>query len=263
MHRLSATRKRRLTDVELPLTDHLAELRSRIAWTVGSWFLCAAACYAWAEDIFSFLLAPALAALGEQASLQSIAPTEIFFTYIKCALLAGFIFALPMFFWQVWAFIAPGLYDGEKRFVIPFVASSSLLFTSGAVFGYSIVFPIIFDFFNSFSSDFVVSAWTMKEVFSLTTRLFLAFGIAFELPLLVFFLAMAGIVSAKQMLEFTPYMVLVVFLVAAILTPPDVVSQFFLAIPMLCLYLVGVGAAFFVGKKKEKDSKRSELTTDQ
>lgn len=251
-----------MTDQELPITDHLAELRTRIAWVVGSWFIAAACSYAWAEQIFAFLLAPALAALGEDSTLQSIAPAEIFFTYVKCALLAGFIFSSPMFFWQGWAFIAPGLYDGEKRFVIPFAICSSILFATGSFFGYTIVFPIIFDFFNSFSNEFVISAWTMREVFSLTTRLFLAFGVAFELPLLVFFLAMAGIVSAKQLLAFTPYAVLGVFVAAALLTPPDVVSQLFLAVPMIALYLAGVGAAFLVRKKKDVDeSETSELTT--
>jgi sec-independent protein translocase protein TatC len=255
-----------LTDPELPITDHLAELRGRIAWVVACWFTCAGASYAWAEEIFAFLLAPALDALGTGASLQSIAPTEIFFTYIKCALLAGFILSLPMFFWQIWAFVAPGLYIGEKRFVIPFVFSSTLLFSGGAVFGYTIVFPIIFDFFSSFTSDFVVSAWTMREVFSLTTRLFLAFGVAFELPLLVFFLAIAGVVTAKQLLAFTPYAVLCIFIAAAILTPPDVVSQLFLAVPMIVLYLLGVGVAFLVARKKmdeSEESTTSELTSDR
>lgn len=252
-----------MTDPELPITDHLAELRTRIAWVIASWFACAGASYAWAEEIFAFLLAPALDALGTEASLQSIAPTEIFFTYIKCALLAGFILSLPMFFWQVWAFVAPGLYQGEKRLVLPFVFSSTLLFAGGSVFGYSIVFPIIFEFFSSFTSDFVVSAWTMREVFSLTTRLFLAFGVAFELPLLVFFLAIAGVVTAKQLLSFTPYAVLCVFIAAAILTPPDVVSQLFLAVPMIILYLLGVAAAFLVGRKKSKKVTTSELTTDR
>lgn len=252
-----------MTDPELPITDHLAELRTRIAWVIASWFTCAGASYAWAEEIFAFLLAPALDALGTEASLQSIAPTEIFFTYIKCALLAGFILSLPMFFWQVWAFVAPGLYQGEKRLVLPFVFSSTLLFAGGSVFGYSIVFPIIFEFFSSFTSDFVVSAWTMREVFSLTTRLFLAFGVAFELPLLVFFLAIAGVVTAKQLLSFTPYAVLCVFIAAAILTPPDVVSQLFLAVPMIILYLLGVAAAFLVGRKKSKKVTTSELTTDR
>lgn len=250
-----------MTDPELPITDHLAELRTRIAWVIGSWFTCAGASYAWAEEIFAFLLAPALDALGTGASLQSIAPTEIFFTYIKCALLAGFILSLPMFFWQVWAFVAPGLYSGEKRFVLPFVFSSTLLFSGGAVFGYTIVFPIIFDFFSSFTSDLVISAWTMREVFSLTTRLFLAFGVAFELPLLVFFLSIAGIVTPKQLLAFTPYALLCVFIAAAVLTPPDVVSQLFLAVPMIALYLLGVGVSFLVTKKESKESTTSELTT--
>jgi sec-independent protein translocase protein TatC len=231
--------------------EHLGELRRRIAWILIAWLVCAGASYAWAEQIFAILLDPALSALGIDGKLQSLAPTEIFFTYLKCALLAGFIFSLPVSFWQIWAFIAPGLYASEKKFVIPFVVCSSALFALGSFFGYTIVFPIIFDFFNSFSSEFVVSAWTMAEVFSLTTRLFLAFGIAFELPLLVFFLAIAGIVTARQLLSFTPYAVLLVFVAAALLTPPDVVSQVFLAGPMIALYLLGVGVAFAVGRKSD------------
>ncbi len=241
-----------MTDPELPITDHLSELRKRIFTIVAVWIVCAGASFAWAEDIFAFLLAPALGALGSEGHLQSIAPAEIFFTYVKCALLAGFIFALPVIFWQIWAFTAPGLYANEKRFVIPFVLSSSLLFIGGAVFGYTTVFPIVFDFFNSFSNEFVVSAWTMREVFSLTTRLFLAFGVAFELPLLVFFLSLVRIVRARQLLAFTPYAVLVVFVLAAVLTPPDVVSQLFLAVPMIGLYLIGVGAAFLVDFRRSR-----------
>jgi sec-independent protein translocase protein TatC len=240
-----------VADVELPITDHLSELRKRLFWMILVWFVCAGASFAWAEDIFGILLAPAVDALGIDAKLQSLAPTEIFFTYIKCALLAGFIFALPVIFWHSWAFVAPGLYASEKKAVIPFVVCSTLLFTGGAVFGYTLVFPLVFDFFNSFSNEFVVSAWTMKEVFSLTTRLFLAFGVAFELPLLVFFLSVTGIVTAKKLLAFTPYAILAVFIVAAILTPPDVVSQLFLGIPMVGLYLLGVGVAFIFGKRDD------------
>ncbi len=240
-----------MADTELPITEHLSELRRRIVWILITWFVCAVGAFAWAEDIFSLLLAPALGALGIGGTLQSIAPAEIFFTYVKCALLAGFVFALPVIFWQIGAFVAPGLYASEKRAIIPFVVSSTLLFAGGSIFGYTIVFPIVFDFFNSFSSDFVVSAWTMREVFSLTTRLFLAFGIAFELPLFVFFLAITGIVNSRQLLGFTPYAVLVVFVLAAMLTPPDVVSQLFLAGPMIVLYLVGVGAAYLVTLRRK------------
>ncbi len=238
-----------MIDTELPITDHLRELRSRVSWSLGSWFICSAAAFAWAEQIFAFLLAPAIDALGSDSKLQSIAPAEIFFTYIKCALLVGFMTSVPVFFWHAWGFVAPGLYSSEKRYVIPFVASSTLLFTGGSIFGYIVVFPIIFDFFSGFSSDFVISAWTMKEVFSLTTRLFMAFGVAFELPLLVFFLALVGVVSAPQLLRLTPHAVLIVFVLAAVLTPPDVVSQVLLAGPMIALYLLGVGMAFLVSRR--------------
>ena len=119
----------------------------------------------------------------------------------------------------------------------------------GAFFGYSVVFPIMFSFFTGFDSDFVRSAWTMREVFALTTRLFLAFGIAFELPVLVFFLSLSGLVTAKQLLAGTPYAVLAVFVTAALLTPPDWISQIFLAVPTIGLYLLGVLVAWFFGKR--------------
>jgi sec-independent protein translocase protein TatC len=232
-------------DSALPITDHLAELRRRVTWILGAWAVGALASFNYAEEIFAFLLAPAIDVLGPSGStLQSIAPAEIFFTYLKCALLAGFVFSLPVFFWQVWAFVAPGLYENEKKSLLPFVFSSTILFGGGAVFGYSTVFPVVFQFFNSFSSDFVVSAWTMREVFSLTTRLFLAFGIAFELPLFVFFLSLTRIVNARQLLAGTPYAILAVFIVAALMTPPDFVSQLFLAVPMIGLYLMGVAVAW-------------------
>lgn len=230
----------------LPITEHLTELRRRIAWIAGAMLVGAVVSFNYAEQIFGFLLAPATAALSaKQSHLQAIAPAEIFFTYVKCALLSGFVLTLPVTFWQLWAFVAPGLYDNERRAIIPFVVCSTALFAGGAIFGYSMVFPIVFQFFNSWDNEWVVSAWTMSEVFSLTTRLFLAFGIAFELPLFVFFLSITGIVSAKQLLRGTPYAVVVMFVLGALLTPPDVVSQVLLAVPMIVLYLTGVAVAWF------------------
>jgi sec-independent protein translocase protein TatC len=248
-------------DTPLPITEHLAELRNRIFWILLSWIAGAALAWSFAEQIFGYLLAPAVAALGpEGGTLQAIAPTEIFFTYLKCALLAGFMIALPVFFWQIWAFVAPGLYANERRAIIPFVLSSTILFAGGSTFGYSIVFPIIFQFFATFDSDFVVSAWTMREVFALTTRLFLAFGIAFELPIFVFFLSLTGLVTARQLLAGTPYAVLAVFVTAAVLTPPDVISQVFLAFPMILLYLLGVAVAWaFGGKRTEPEDATSKV----
>ncbi len=214
----------------------------------------AALSFNFAEEIFGYLLAPATEALGAKNSqLQAIAPTEIFFTYVKCALLSGFVLTLPITFWQLWSFIAPGLYDNERRAIFPFVFFSTALFAGGAIFGYSVVFPLVFQFFNSWDNEWVVSAWTMREVFSLTTRLFLAFGIAFELPLFVFFLSITGIVSAKQLLKGTPYAVVAMFILGALLTPPDIVSQVFLAGPMIVLYLLGVGVAWIFDPQRKKD----------
>ncbi|HPG24969.1 MAG: twin-arginine translocase subunit TatC [Spirochaetaceae bacterium] len=244
----------------LPITEHLAELRMRIAWIAGSITLGALLSFNYAEQIFGFLLEPATEALAAKGSkLQAIAPAEIFFTYVKCAILAGFVLTLPVTFWQIWAFVAPGLYDNERKAILPFVVCSSALFAGGAIFGYALVFPVVFQFFNSWDNEWVVSAWTMREVFSLTTRLFLAFGVAFELPLFVFFLAITGIVSAKQLFRGTPYAVLVMFILGAILTPPDVVSQVMLALPMIVLYLSGAAVAwvFDPQRRAEREAARA------
>jgi len=233
-----------LEDAALPLTTHLAELRNRIVKILVAWIAGALAAWSSSETIFDQLLAPAVQALGENGVLQAIAPTEIFFTYLKSALLAGFGLALPIIFWQIWAFVAPGIYPSEKRVAVPFVLISTVLFLSGAAFGYSFVFPLIFDFFVSFDSANVVSAWTMSEVFTLTTRLILAFGAGFEMPVVVFFLAVSGILEPRQLLGGFKYAVLVSFVMAAVLTPPDVISQVMLAVPLLALYLLGVGVAY-------------------
>jgi sec-independent protein translocase protein TatC len=248
-----------MDDGRLPITDHLAELRTRIFRILIAWIVGAVLAWNFNEQIFGLLLAPAVAALGEgERTLQAIAPTEIFFTYLKCAALAGFVLALPVIFWQIWAFVAPGLYSSERSAILPFVLVSTLLFAGGAIFGYTQVFPLMFDFFTGFDSDFVHSAWTMREVFALTTRLFLAFGVAFELPVFVFFLSVAGIVDAPTLFRGTPYAVLGVFVTAAILTPPDWVSQIFLGIPMVGLYLIGVGVAYlFGGARKSKRAKNA------
>ena len=244
-------------DEAVPLTEHLRELRNRIFKILIAWGAGFGVAWGFKQQIFGYLMAPAVEALSpEQGKLQAIAPTEIFFTYVKSALLAGFIIALPVIFWQIWSFVAPGLYANEKKAMIPFVTSSTILFGGGAIFGYSVVFPLMFSFLTGFDNEFVISAWTMKEVFSLTSRMFLVFGIAFELPLFIFFLAIAGIVTAPQLFRATPYAVLVMFVMGAVLTPPDPVSQVFLAVPLLGLYLLGVGVAgiFDPSRRKREDA---------
>ncbi|MDH3518833.1 MAG: twin-arginine translocase subunit TatC [Myxococcales bacterium] len=248
-----------MDDARLPIAEHLAELRSRIFRILIAWALGCALAWNFSEQVFGLLIAPAVDALGAGHTLQAIAPTEVFFTYLKCAVLAGFVIALPVVFWQIWAFVAPGLYPNERSAILPFVLVSTLLFAGGAIFGYTQVFPLMFSFFSSFDSAFVESAWTMREVFGLTTRLFLAFGVAFELPVFVFFLSVAGIVDAPTLLRSTPYAVLGVFVAAALLTPPDWVSQVFLAVPMVALYLVGVGVAYLFGGSRARAKTRSAV----
>jgi len=248
-------------DEPAPITEHLAELRKRLFWIIATTLVFSIVAWNFAEEIFLFLMAPAVQALGEKgARLQAIAPTETFFTYLKCAVLAGFVCSLPVTFWQIWAFVAPGLYDNERRAVLPFVFVSTLLFVGGAIFGYTQVFPYVFGFLSGFSSELVEQAWTMREAFSVTTRLFLAFGIAFELPVFIFFLSLTGIVTAGQLWRGTPYAVLAIFVAAAILTPPDVVSQVLLAVPMLGLYLIGVAVAYvFEPGRRERRVQSSQV----
>lgn len=242
-----------MDDTRLPLTEHLAELRTRIVRALLFWAAGAGVAWWAREEIFRELLRPAVEALSSHGgSLQAIAPGEIFFTYLKGAVLGGFVLALPAILWQVWAFIAPGLYAGEKKLAIPFVITSTLLFTGGALFGHQLVFPLMFAFLGGFESEFVKAAWTMREVWSMTTNLFLAFGIAFQLPVLVFFLASAGILTVKQLMHYLPHAVLINFIVAAVLTPADWVSQVMLAVPMCLLYLIGVGVAYAFGGKRAR-----------
>lgn len=252
-----------MDETKLPLTAHLAELRKRLFWVLGVWLLATIGAWNFRDPIFGYLLRPATEALGpEGGPLQAIAPTEILFTHIKCALLAGFLFSLPVTFWHLWGFIAPGLYPSEKRATLPFVVVSSFLFIGGALFGHTFVFPIIYKFFASFSSDYVQAAWTMREVFSMNVQLILAFGAGFELPVIVYFLAAVGIVEPRALLRGTKYGVLVSFVVGAVLTPsPDIVSQLLLAGPLSVLYLLGVAAAFLFAPRRKPAAGEGSATS--
>lgn len=251
-----------MRDEPQPLTAHLAELRSRLFVILGAWAAASLGAWTFKEEIFAFVLGPAIRALGPTGGqLQAIAPTEIFFTYLKSALLAGFVVAVPVIFWQLWAFVAPGLYPTEKRMAVPFVTVATLLFLAGCGFGHQIAFPEMFRFFYGFSSEFVVAAWTMREVFALTTRLFLAFGLAFDLPVVVVFLSLAGIVTAQQLIGWSGYAVLLCFVAGAILTPADVVSQVMLSVPLIALYFLGVGAAWLFGRRRPRSTTATDLAT--
>ena len=240
-------------DSEMHLTDHLEELRKRLIFVFIAIALFTVVAYFFSEDLFRLLMAPLLGVMPSQSGLIFTSLTETFFTYLKISLLAGFFAAFPVVIYQIWKFSAPGLYANEKRYVFPFVFFASIFFVGGALFGYFVVFPFGFKFFMGFATDFITPMPTVKEYFSFSVRLLFAFGIVFELPVVTAFLALLGLVKAQTLSEKRKFAVLGAFVVAAILTPPDIVSQLMMAGPIIILYEMSIIVARICGRKKIED----------
>jgi sec-independent protein translocase protein TatC len=244
-------------DEKRPFTTHLEELRKRLIIcfiAVGAGFV---ACYFFSKQLFILLMHPLLAAMPEDANLIHsglvyTGPAEAFFTYLKVAFLAGILLAVPVIMYQLWMFIAPGLYHKEKRLLLPIVFLSSFFFLGGALFGYFVVFPFGFKFFMGFASEFITPLPSMKEYLSFSTKLLIAFGLVFELPLFVTFLAKLGLVDVQFLKTNRKYAILLFFIFAAILTPPDVITQVMMALPLMLLYEISIFGAKMFGKKREK-----------
>ncbi len=236
--------------VELSLTGHLAELRRRLIICGCAWLAAFVLCYSFSEQLFQFIARPVRAALPQGSSLVFINATEPFFTYLKIAAFAGLLFALPVIFWQIWQFVAPGLYGNEKRLALPFVLASSACFAIGTWFGFLYVFPTVFRFLVRFGTGGgdIQAMLSMGAYLSLSSKLLLAFGLVFELPIVIFFLARMGIVDHHWLSRNRKYAILVAFVVGAVLTPPDIISQLSLAVPFMVLYEVGIIAARLFGK---------------
>lgn len=249
-----------MVDQQLPFTSHLEELRKRLMIAAGAWIVAFLGCYSLAEQLFRLIADPVKAALPPGSSLVFINATEPFFTYLKIAAIAGLIVALPVILWQVWGFIAPGLYAHEKRLALPFVLSGCLCFGSGTYFGFVFVFPMIFAFLVQFgtATGEISAMLSMGSYLSLTSQLLLAFGLVFELPVVIFFLARMGVIDHHWLSRNRKYAILVAFIVGAILTPPDVFSQTALAVPFVILYEVGIIVARLFGKKKLVDPETEE-----
>lgn len=237
-------------DKKQPFLSHLAELRERL---IKSFIAIGVGCviaYIFSEELFNILLWPLKDLLPEGEGLIFTGLTEMFFTYLKTAFIAGILFASPVVFYQIWMFIAPGLYQHEKRYIIPFIFFSTILFVGGALFGYFIVFPMGFKFFLGYSNEYIQALPSVKNYFSLSYKLLLAFGIVFQLPLLIYFLSKMGVVTVDFLRRRRPFAVLAAFIIGAILTPPDIISQFMMAIPLIILYEIGIIVAVIGGKKK-------------
>ncbi len=239
---------------KLPFTAHLEELRKRLIVcfiAVGVGFALA---YAFKEKLFQILTRPLILAMQEGDKLVFTGLPEAFFSYLKVAFLAGLMLAVPVILYEFWMFVAPGLYRKEKRILLPIVFLSSFFFVGGALFGYFVVFPFGFKFFLSFATDTIRPLPSMREYLSFASKLLLAFGLVFELPLLLTFLSKLGLVSVAFLKKNRKYAILLFFVMAAILTPPDVVTQTMMALPMIVLYEISIlGARLFERKAPDEE----------
>jgi sec-independent protein translocase protein TatC len=237
-------------DEKSPLLSHLGEIRKRLvrsAIAVGVGF---AITYAFSEKLFGLLAYPLKANMPPGDRLVYTSLPEMFFIYIKTALVAGLLLAAPYVFYQIYLLVAPGLYQKEQRTLIPFVLCSTVLFVGGALFGYFVVFPSGFKFFLAFSNESIRALPSVRQYFSLAVKLLFAFGFVFELPVVVFFLSRMGVVTSDFLKQKRRYAILLIFIIAAVLTPPDVITQFMMALPLMALYEISILIAKVAGKKK-------------
>ena len=240
-------------NTKLPFTGHLDELRKRLIVSFISVAVGFAISYGFKEKLFQILMRPLIAVMKAGDKLIFTGLPEAFFTYLKVAFLSGLMLSTPIILYQFWMFVAPGLYHKEKRLMFPIVILSSIFFIGGALFGYFIVFPFGFKFFLSFATETIQPLPSMKEYLSFSAKLLIAFGLVFELPLVLTFLSRLGIVSVAFLKKNRKYALLLFFAGAAILTPPDVVTQIMMALPLMVLYEISIIGARIFGKRKSKE----------
>lgn len=223
--------------------SHLVELRNRVLKATATILVVFLCLMPWAGTIYDLLALPMMAALPEGSRMIATGVITPFLVPVKVTLLVAFLIALPVVLYQAWAFIAPGLYAHEKRLVMPLVLSSSILFIAGVAFCYYLVFGMVFKFINEFAPASITVAPDIESYFGFVMTLFVAFGLTFEVPVVVIVLVRMGIISVQKLREIRPYVVVGAFILAAVVTPPDVVSQLLLALPLCVLYELGIRVA--------------------
>ncbi|MFM8677455.1 MAG: twin-arginine translocase subunit TatC, partial [Burkholderiaceae bacterium] len=237
---------------------HLIELRDRLMRAAASVIICFLALVYWAPDIYSLLADPLVSALPAGTSMIATDVTAPFFVPMKVTMMVAFVLALPYVLYQVWAFIAPGLYEHEKKLAAPIILSSFLLFLLGMAFAYFFVFPAVFKFVAAYTPSGVQMATDIDKYLSFVLTLFLVFGLSFETPVVEMVLVRLGMVSIEKLREFRPYFIVIAFVIAAIVTPPDVISQFMLAVPMILLYEFGIFMSRYITPREPRQETSAE-----
>jgi len=239
-----------MSDTEDTFISHLIEMRDRLLRAVLSVVIIFVCLFPWAQDIYALLARPLLAALPKGGQMIATEITTPFFVPMKVTMMAAFLLALPWVFYQAWAFVAPGLYQHEKRLGVPLVIASVILFVTGMAFAYFLVFPLVFHFIVSVTPTGVAVMTDIGKYLDFVLTMFMAFGITFEVPIAVVLLVKMGMVSVAKLREIRPYVIVGAFVIGAIFTPPDVISQFMLATPLWVLYELGIIVAAMITKPK-------------
>jgi sec-independent protein translocase protein TatC len=244
------------------LMGHLIELRNRLLKSIGAVvfiFLCLAY---FANDIYHLLALPLLATLPKGTTMIATGVASTFFVPFKLTFIVAFLLAIPYVLYQIWSFVAPALYSKEKHLIAPLIISSTLLFYGGIAFAYFLVFPLVFGFFTSVTPEGVVNAPDISTYLDFVLQMFFAFGLSFEIPVAMLLLVWSGVLNRAALIEKRPYFIVVAFVIAMFLTPPDVLSQTLLAVPMCLLYQVGIWLARFYEQPAEPDDALTEKNSD-
>jgi sec-independent protein translocase protein TatC len=254
-------------ETKMPLLDHLVELRRRLIYSVLSFFVCFVACFYFADPIFNFLVEPLAELWAGQQSRRLIftALHEKFFTDVKVAFFAGAFISFPLISNQIWLFVAPGLYKNEKRAFLPFLAATPVLFLIGAAFVYYLVLPVAWKFFAGFEQAAAPGLLAIElepkvdQYLALVMQLIFAFGISFELPVLLTLLVRAGLTSSETLRKNRRYAIVIAFVAAAVLTPPDPLSQIGLAVPIILLYEISIWCGRLIERGREKREREDDI----